>query len=380
MDQHKNQAGSPPIVYIDSPELLGDCLASLTSVDRLCVDTEFVRTRTYYPNLGLVQVSDGQTNFIIDVPALDDGEVERLKDCLYNAKELVFYACSEDLEVFLRVFGSLPPRFYDLQIGLSLLGEEGGQGFARAVENHLGVTLAKSQTLTDWLKRPLTQEQLRYAADDVEYLAHLADKLLPTLEAQGKKTWLVEEATLLNERCLAHSDARHVHLRAKGLDRLNHAQTKRLIALLEWREIRAQTRNLPRGFVLKDPALYELAKRAPSSVDAIADISGINPERSPGIIEVLNDLLHSDATMNIKLPDFVPTRSPKDADLKKLKAELVRLADDANISATLITRKKELERFLYVKDQPQHPLYPQWLYGWRSTFFSEANAVLASAS
>lgn len=364
-----------PIIFVDSTEKLRKCIQEIEQATRLCADTEFVRTRTYYSNLGLIQVSDGKASYVIDIPALEQDDLDSIKACLYSPDiELVFYACSEDLEVLLRAFGSLPNNFYDLQIGLSLLGEDAGQGFSKAVSKHLGIELEKSQTLTDWMMRPLTEEQLRYAADDVEYLSLLADKLFDSLHAQGRKEWLAEESLHLRERCLLNTDIRQVYLKAKGLERLNDQQQRRLIALTEWREKRAQRKNIPRGFVLKDPVLQDLAKHAPTSVEEVARVAKLDPQRKSALLCELSDLLSDKSTSELHLPDMVPKRSAKDRDLNSMKTHLTNLADEAGIAVSLLARKKDIERYLYTKDSSSHPLYPQWLNGWRAPFYAQAEA------
>ena len=198
-----------PILYVDSPAALGDLCNRLAGAEWIAVDTEFLREKTYYPQLCLLQVGTPAVTACVDPLALTD--LGPLLDLLYDpAIAKVFHACHQDLEIFYNLRGSVPGPVFDTQIAAPLLGHPEQMGYAGLVEALLGVTLEKAHARADWTRRPLPESQLRYAADDVIYLAQLYPVLRAELAKHGRLQWLADDFAALGdpERYASHPDPR----------------------------------------------------------------------------------------------------------------------------------------------------------------------------
>ncbi|WP_024851642.1 ribonuclease D [Hydrogenovibrio kuenenii] len=264
-----------PYQYITQPDDLSLFCASLSNqTEWIAIDTEFVRTDTYYPELSLIQVqSDSGIAAIIDPISIND--LEPLWTILDNPKILkVFHSARQDLEVLYQVAGRLPQSIFDTQIAAVFLGYGDLVGLAKAVEYELDVQLPKDQTRTNWSQRPLSDEQLAYAFDDVRYLAPLYEKIRERLSQEQLQALEDDFSALLNVNLY------HI-LPEKAGDKLKaakHLKTKNLAicyALAEWRELYAQHNNKPKRWVLSDDSLIAIAKRPPKTVQALYKVPNI---------------------------------------------------------------------------------------------------------
>lgn len=234
----------------------------------LTVDTEFVREDSYWPRLSLIQIGDGQTAACIDTLAVSDlAPVEALFDDPAIVK--VFHSPSQDLEIFVHRFGRCPKPLFDTQLAATLLGIAEQPGYAPLVEKMLGVSVDKSLSRTPWLRRPLAEAEIAYAADDVRWLAAIYPVLRDRLQRVGRFDWLVED-------CARMAEARHYQpqperewRRLKGLARLEPRAQHVAARLAAWRERVAVERDRPRRWILADEALYALAERLPETFDQI---------------------------------------------------------------------------------------------------------------
>ncbi|MGH8561939.1 MAG: ribonuclease D, partial [Nevskiales bacterium] len=185
-------------LYIDTPAALDDFCAQLRGRDWLAVDTEFIRERTYYPQLCLVQVSDGETQACIDPIRLKD--LGPLLALLYDpAVTKVFHAAGQDLELFYHLTGKVPGPVFDTQLAATLAGFGDQIGYARLVQDILGVELDKAHTRCDWSRRPLAEAELAYAADDVRYLCQVYDRLCTELKKRGRLDWLAADFAAMTD-------------------------------------------------------------------------------------------------------------------------------------------------------------------------------------
>lgn len=262
--------------FIDQTESLAQFCQSIDSSEWLAIDTEFVRKDTYFPILSLIQVQNPKgTAAIIDPIAIED--LSSLWSILQNHNIVkVFHSARQDLEVLYQVSGQLPVNIFDTQLACLFLGHGDLAGLARVVEAELEIKLEKDQTRTDWQQRPLSEQQLAYAIDDVRTLAPLYEKCLAKLSDEQLTALQQDFSALLDIRLYALSpEAAGKKIKAsQKLSRKNQAIAYRLAA---WRERHAIEHNQPKRWVLSDDVLVSIAKRPPESVDALYKVPHIKP-------------------------------------------------------------------------------------------------------
>jgi ribonuclease D len=259
---------------IRDPAVLSDCVGRWPAGGVIAIDTEFVRERTYYPKLCLMQAACGGDIALVDTLAIADGGalVGLLAD---QGRQKLLHAARQDIEALLPLTGTPLAPVFDTQQAAALLGYPAQVGYAELVRQVLGIELAKGHARTDWARRPLSREQLAYAVDDVRYLPALADALESRLVAAGRRDWLDAESAALRDIALYRVEPAEAWRRLKGLERLDEPAFAAARALAEWRERRAMARDLPRGWILPDAAIYELAAARPRTPEALARIGGV---------------------------------------------------------------------------------------------------------
>lgn len=234
------------------------CIHALEA-DVVMLDTEFVRIRTFYPQLGLIQLFDGNRLSLIDPTELTDMTpfVALLKD---TSVLKVLHACGEDLEVFQNAFGCTPFPMVDTQLMAAFLGHGLSTGFAMLVEEYLGVELDKSESRTDWMARPLTQKQLDYAAADVHYLLPLYEKLFDKVTQAGWWEAVQQESDLLVSKRIRVTNEENAYLDIKGAWQLKPSELAILKPLATWRYREAIKRDLALNFIFKEGDLLTVAR------------------------------------------------------------------------------------------------------------------------
>lgn len=249
----------------------------------LAMDTEFIREQSYVPKLELVQVAtaDGH-EAVIDYGTLGRSDGDPFAKILSDPGVLkIFHAADQDLEMFHLVTGQVPSPIWDTQMVTGLFGYTGRLGYQAVVENLLGHRPTKGETLTDWSQRPLTPEQLHYALEDVRYLIPLYELERTRLADLGRESWAQEECVRLRnqvERAIAaRADLQTLYQRVRGWSGLDARGLAILRDLAIWRENEALRRNRPRGSVMKDEILVELARRAPNHASQMRALRGIQP-------------------------------------------------------------------------------------------------------
>ena len=264
-------AGDTPI---SDPSTLEKRVAAWPAGQPLAVDTEFVRERTYYPKLCLIQVAIGDEVILIDALAIANGGA-LTPELVAPGRQKLLHAARQDIEALLPLTEAPLAPVFDTQQAAALLGFPAQIGYADLVRQVLQVELAKGHARTDWAKRPLSREQLAYAADDVRYLPALAAALEERLDAAGRRAWLEEESSQLRAIALYRVEPAEAWKRLKGLERLDAAAFAAARALAAWRERRAMDRDLPRGWILPDAAIHELAQARPRTRDALARVAAV---------------------------------------------------------------------------------------------------------
>lgn len=260
--------------YIEDQTVLSAFCQQLKKADVLAIDTEFVRTRTLYPKLGLLQVCDGDVIGLIDPIAIKDlSEFWQLLADENITK--VIHACSEDLEVFLNCGDCKPKSLIDSQVMMSFLGHGLSIGYAAMVKHFLDLDIDKSDSRTDWTKRPLSTSQLAYAKADVEHLFHIYPTLLKQVEDAGWLEAAKQETQLMINKKYKPINQNELYRNVKMSWKLTPVQLNRLNHLTIWRLNEARKRNIPLGFVAKDSTLFALAQINPSSTGQMLSIVGV---------------------------------------------------------------------------------------------------------
>jgi len=271
-----NSSTTTKLELIDSPDALHRACDRLAHQSYLAVDTEFVREKSYYPVLCLIQIASPEICVCIDPLAMKD--LSPLASLLLDNKTTkVFHAARQDLEILQLTLGDIPTPIFDTQIAATLLGLGDQVGYANLVRHFLDVQLAKGQARTDWERRPLSQEQLEYAADDVRYLVTLYPRIRDELSALGRLDWLEDDFTALTRPSLYLNEPLAQWQRVSGLQKLKGIQLAILQQLAAWREQQAQQQNKPRKWILSDDILLAIAMQAPHKLEQLERIRGINP-------------------------------------------------------------------------------------------------------
>ncbi len=262
------------IYYVDNAEALNELCGRISSKPWLALDTEFIRESTYYPRLCLLQLAADDTVACIDPLAI--ARLDPLMDILFDPAIIkVFHACGQDMEIFYHDHGRLPRPVFDTQLAAPLLGLPNQASYASLVQDLQGKTLSKSHTRTDWSRRPLTPAQIDYALDDVRYLGPIYLKLRAELEQRGRFAWLQEEFAALSDPERYRNPPELAWRRIRAAGRLSGHRLATLKALAAWREERARTENRPRGWVLPDEALIDIARLGPDDAEQLASLRSV---------------------------------------------------------------------------------------------------------
>ena len=343
----------------------------LRDVTCIGLDTEFERSRTFYAELCLVQIAAPGVLACIDPFAVDS--LAPLTALLATGPATVqLHAARQDLEVLYQIDGRLPAPLLDTQVAAGLAGYADNIGYADLVQQLLGITLDKSQTRTDWRQRPLSTAQLDYAAADVLYLAPCAQGLLEKLEALGRSAWLAEDCRALLATDSFRQPPESAWQRLRGLPNLATAAQARAVALAAWRETTAQTRNLPRGWVLKDDELLALAAKPPASArELAAQLANNGNVRRHA--ETIVDVLHAAAPAMEALITRRLTAAGR-VELKRLSACAQDIAQRLALAPSILITRREIEMLVCAE------LPPRLRDGWRGPVLAELVALRATTS
>ena len=346
-------------LYIDSPDALAALCRRIQGKPWLAVDTEFMRERTYYPELCLVQVATDEVVACIDPLALPS--LEPLMALLLDERMVkVLHAARQDLEIFFHLAGRVPQPVFDTQVAARFLGQPDQVGYGAAVQSLLGITLDKSHARTDWARRPLSSAALDYAADDVRHLRNLYHKILDELAARGRAAWVEPELKALVEEKLYRPDPDNVWSRIRGTQRLKPKTLAVFKALAAWRERTAMAEDRPRQWIVKDEALMDLARQLPADLDALAAVRGVGDSLAKRHGAEILKLLKADgeAEQPERHKREAPLRPDQEALVDALNAQLRLQAARGDVSAASIANRAELERL--VRGERDLPLLKEW--------------------
>lgn len=265
--------------YVSTQEQLEQLAAELEGSRILAIDTEFLREKTYYAKLCLVQLNNGSIQALVDPLTVKD--LSALAPILVDANCVkVFHAASQDIDILYHETGVVPTPVFDTQVAASLLGHPLQVGYGPLVRSVCDVRLPKADGYTDWSRRPLSKNQLKYALDDVVYLPHLYDVLEHELEEKGRLSWIEHDLEKLSDPHTYDVDPREMWHRVKRISSLTRRQLAVARELAQWRELAAMKRNIPRKWVLSDEALVEVARKSPHTRERLLEVRGLSGKLS----------------------------------------------------------------------------------------------------
>jgi len=347
----------------------------------IAIDTEFLREKTYRAKLCLVQIAIGEDIHLID--PLRGLDLKQIAELIADPDiEIVVHAGKQDFELFFEDYGVVPANVFDVQLAAAFAGYGSSLPYGRLVSELAGVQLVKGESYTDWCRRPLTEAQARYAADDVRYLGAISARVTKELEDLGRVEWALEEMRRQFEDAESYRfDPESAWLKVSGRGSLSARQLTVLKEVARWREATASSRNVPRGWLVRDPSLIEIARRGPSSAGELKSIRGFNAREVERSARDIIAAVEAGSTAKAVAPAPTP---PKSAQVRArmlagLADAIVRArCERAKIATELVTNRTEVESLLAevvngTLNESRHRL----LDGWRRDLAGEAVLDLA---
>jgi ribonuclease D len=358
------------MTLITESNKLAEACNRLTNEKFLSIDTEFMREKTYYPQLCLIQIAGEKEAIIIDALAKDINLNPVLELMENKTITKVFHACRQDMEIFYNLNHKIPSPIFDTQIGAMVCGYGESVGYDKLVRQITGIQIDKSSRFTDWSYRPLSKQQLSYALSDVTHLRTIFEALSSQLEKSGRIKWLEEEfKTVLNpETYNTPLDKSWKRLKVKT------GKPRFLILIKElcaFREREAQNRNVPRNRVIRDDILLDIAARSPRSPSDLAKVRNLTTQFSQGklgesilrVVEAANQISDSDAP-RLEKSDYFQHQKSALVDLLKVLLKLK--SENFNVAQKLIANSTDLEAI--ANNNKANVLA---LTGWRKDIFGE---------
>ena len=355
-DAADRQPGGDALVGND--EVLAAGIAALGST--VGVDTEFMRVRTFHPIPALYQLAADTDVLLVDAQAA--ATFAPLKALLLDpARAKIMHACSEDLEVIAVHLGLRPVNLLDTQLAHAFLTPEYSAGYVKLVHHYLGRTLRQHETRSDWLARPLTDAQVRYAREDAAYLVPIWERQRDALDRCGRLGWFEEDMRRVLSTLPETPDTWYRTI--KGIWRLNRRELAVLRSLIRWREMEARRRDVPRAWVAADERLTTLARRDELRPD---DVASVLPRRVAARYGKALARVHRDGLADPEPPARVPPPLKQAATrvVKQMRSLAAEAAGGLGVAKELLGRKRDLEA-LY-RHYHDHRMLPDWFGGWRA--------------
>ncbi|HFD86962.1 MAG TPA: ribonuclease D [Gammaproteobacteria bacterium] len=348
---------------IETEMALNELCERLSGKPWIAIDTEFLREKTYYPKLCLIQLASEDEIACIDPLKITD--LAKFSELMVNPEVTkVFHSAAQDMETLQQTIGRLPTPIFDTQIAAALLGQGDQIGYAALVEKLLDIRLPKTQTRTDWSRRPLSSDQLHYAADDVRHLREIYKLQQPLLEQLGRTDWEREESAKLEIPEKYRPQPSLLLRRVKGQHGLSTRERAIIRELALWRETIAEKKNLPRKWILSDNTLVEIAQAELESRDDIGSIKSLTPravnQYGKQLFEITSRIRSLD---NDAIKQLIPHQTLTAAEnnrVKKIQKKLAEIAAETGITQSLIASRKDIEHL--VQGDRNIPLMESWRY------------------
>lgn len=358
----------PAPTLITTSAALAETCARLRRERFVTIDTEFMREKTYWPELCVVQLGGESEVAVVDAQAAGM-DLTPLGELLADkAIPKVFHAARQDVEIFVQLFGDTPRPLFDTQIAAMVAGFGDQVGYDSLVSGLTGGTIDKAHRFSDWAARPLSPAQITYAAADVTHLRDVYEKLCDRLAADGRLVWVTEEMAVLQDPATYHTDPQTAweRLRPRGNNRRFLAMVQ---ALAAWREREAQRINTPRQRLIKDESLLEIAATAPRNADELSRARGVTRGFAEGrtgialleVVELVRRMPDADLP---KPPQARDGGRPSAALVALLKVLLAGKCEDNHVAPRLVASSDDIDR-LATEDDPDVPA----LLGWRRVVF-----------
>jgi ribonuclease D len=375
-----SRQGSQNYEFVATPADLDAVVSAVRAEETFAIDTEFVREKTFRARLCLVQLATSSYVWIVDPTTIGISAIgELVGDPMI---ETVVHSGRQDLELLVELTGETPATIFDVQVAAGFVGLGASLPYGRLVEVVLGIVLTKGEAYTDWCRRPLSASQLKYAADDVRYLPELAGALKAQLADLGRGDWAAEEMASFADPVSYQSDPSDAWKRVSGRGNLSGRGLAVLREVAAWRESAAIERDIPRGWVVKDHVLVEIARRSPQTMEALSRLRGFAERQvsrwGRSILAAVEAGRAADPVVLPQAPDrSVQARARM---LAALADAVVRArCERARIAPELATTRAELESLLIDSfDSTPDPARHRTLRGWRKDVVGDAVVALAS--
>ena len=352
--------------YIKETNHLNELCSKLNKSEFLSIDTEFIREKTYWPKLCLIQVFNGEEKIIID-PLAKDIDLKSFFEILNN-KEIVkiFHSGRQDIEIFYNLTKKIPQNIYDTQIAAMVCGFGDSIGYENLVSQLLGKKIDKTSRLTNWSNRPLSKKQINYAISDVTHLFEIYPIIRDKIISNKRENWLKEEIKILISKKTYELNPNDSWKRLKYRN-LSKNSIGVLIELSKWREIKAQKKDVPRGNVIRDDAIYELCSAQPKNIEDLNNLRSFNRKgglRKEFAEEILLAIEKGKSIKKEKLPKInPPKRLPMGISSKVsiLKILLDNISEEYGVAQKLIANKNDLQE-LVLNDKADIKTLKGWRY------------------
>ena len=352
--------------YIKETNHLNELCSKLNKSEFLSIDTEFIREKTYWPKLCLIQVFNGEEKIIID-PLAKDIDLKSFFEILNN-KEIVkiFHSGRQDIEIFYNLTKKIPQNIYDTQIAAMVCGFGDSIGYENLVSQLLGKKIDKTSRLTNWSNRPLSKKQINYAISDVTHLFEIYPIIRDKIISNKRENWLKEEIKILISKKTYELNPNDSWKRLKYRN-LSKNSIGVLIELAKWREIKAQKKDVPRGNVIRDDAIYELCSAQPKNIEDLNNLRSFNRKgglRKEFAEEILSAIEKGKSIKKEKLPKIKPPkRLPMGISSKVsiLKILLDNISEEYGVAQKLIANKNDLQE-LVLNDKADIKTLKGWRY------------------
>lgn len=362
---------NPAMQYVTDQRALESLCQTLRQSPRLALDTEFVGEDTFIPRLELIQVATATTAAVIDFPAVQaSGSLDAFWELVCDPKiEKIVHAGRQDLDLFATHAGQIPKPFFDTQIAAAMVGYGAQVAYANLVQRLHGTKLAKAHTFTNWSARPLSDDQIAYALEDVEFLLSIHTHLQDRLSTLGRSEWVSEEFARLEIAVGEKSrEPQERYQRIRGWDTLKPKGAAVLRELAAWREAEARRRNVPRGRVMRDEVLLQLARHPPKSVHELRGLRGVHSSEVDRHGEQLLATITSALAQPPSAWPEVPRERKPDPEstgiVELLQAVLKARAAEEGIAPTMLATSSDLQTLIEAK-QNRATLDVPILRGWR---------------